>query len=149
MTFGYSSQDEGTGVNVATDDVGGAVGEIQRVKLVIGKEGSGAGVGDGLTWTSIAISSSGDNTVIAAPGAGNYTRIVKIVLVADAAVDVKLKDGAATDLTGPMAFAANTGMAVDFNFWPAELSENTAFIINLSAAVGVNGFVQSFTDTIA
>lgn len=84
---------------------------------------------------------SGDNTIIAAPTKG-HIEIDHIYFVADDAVDVVLKNGASAAMTGPMEYGASGTFAFDnTNQNPIELSEATAFIINLSAAVGINGWV--------
>jgi hypothetical protein len=96
-----------------------------------------------LTNASVSISSSGDNTVVS--GTSSQTvRVYKLVLIAAGGVAVTIKDGASTSLTGAMPLAANGAMAIDFNEGePAFVtSSGNGFVVNLSAAVAVTGFVQ-------
>lgn len=87
----------------------------------------------------IDISTSGDNTIITGT-ATKKIRIYSLVFVSEGTVSITLKDGA-TAISGAMAFSANMGFSE--NFWPAPitLSSGNAFVINLSAAVAVRGFV--------
>jgi len=93
---------------------------------------------------SINISTSGDNTIISAE-TGKRHYILKLVIIAEGAVDIILKHGA-TAWTGPMKFADLTGLTLDLDNCPLITGENEAFIINLSAAVTVTGFVMYFTE---
>lgn len=89
----------------------------------------------------IEAASSGDNSIITAPTKG-HIEIDHIYFVTDDAVDVILKNGASAAMTGPMEYGANGTFAFDNTSDNAiELAEATAFIINLSAAVGINGWV--------
>lgn len=96
-----------------------------------------------LTSASISISSSGDNTVVAGT-ASQTIRIFKLVLVAASAVNVTVKDGASTSLTGAIPLAANGSLAVDDSSGEPEFitSSGNGFIVNLSSAVTVTGWVQ-------
>jgi hypothetical protein len=96
-----------------------------------------------LTNASVSISSSGDNTVVS--GTSSQTvRVYKLVLIAAGGVAVTIKDGASTSLTGAMPLAANGAMAIDFNEGEPVFvtSSGNGFVVNLSAAVAVTGFVQ-------
>ena len=98
---------------------------------------------------SISISSSGDNTIIAAPGDGKYLAIDHINFVTAGAVTVQFK-------IGPAAFTPNYGGAYPLTTNQAVTLENAyqgedgiitcgnneAFIINLGGAVQVSGFVR-------
>jgi len=97
-----------------------------------------------LKVATINISTSGDNTIISAVS-GKKHYILKLVIIAEGAVDIILKHGA-TAWTGPMKFADLTGLTLDLEFAPLITDENEAFIINLSAAVTVTGFVIYYTD---
>ena len=92
------------------------------------------------TQASISISTSGDNSIVGAV-AGQTTRVHRIFLVAAGAVNITFKDGASTSLTGALSLpAAGAGMVFDFSTEPWFVtSANSAFIINLSAAVQVSG----------
>lgn len=94
----------------------------------------------------INIAGAGDNTVIAAV-AGQIIRVYKILLWANGSTSVTLKDGAATSLTGAMAFTAQTGFVLDYDDQPWFItSSGNAFVINLSAAIQVSGTL-SFTQS--
>ncbi len=90
----------------------------------------------------IAHASLGDNTIIAAPTKG-HIEIDHIYFVADGAVDVILRNGAVEE-TGPMQYGSSGTFVFDnaSGNYPFELDEAKAFIIDLSAAVAVNGWVK-------
>lgn len=95
----------------------------------------------GLTRASISVAASGDNTVIAGVG-GQTIRVFRIFFVTAAAVNVTIKDGAGTSLTGAMSFLPNGGMVLDFTNEPWFVTSTAnAFIINLSTAVQTSGAV--------
>jgi hypothetical protein len=96
-----------------------------------------------LTHASISISSSGDNTVVAGTAAQTI-RIFKLVLVPASGVSVTLKDGASTSLTGAIPLTANGSLVIDGGDGEPELitSSANAFVVNLSGAVTVTGWVQ-------
>jgi len=94
----------------------------------------------------IDISASGDNTIIAAPtGTSAYLVIDHINLIPDSAVTLQIKDGS-TDYGGPYSLTANQGFVLENTIVKEEgiitLSANKAFILNLSGAVQVSGFVR-------
>lgn len=93
----------------------------------------------------IAASSSGDNTIIAGV-AGYRIAVVGYVLVASGTVNAKFKDGASTDLTGPMNLVANAGVsaplagineAAQMSWF--QTSAGNALVLNLSGATEVDG----------
>ena len=96
---------------------------------------------------TINISSSGDNEIIAAPGAGKYLAIDHINFLPTSAVTVTFYSGAAgTALSGPYPFDAKQATALD-NAMQAQkgvitCGDNKAFVINLGSAVQVGGFVR-------
>lgn len=92
------------------------------------------------TTVALAIAAAGDNTAIAAPGAGKHLAIYRLAMTAarGSEVDIILKS-AATAKSGAMV--ADT-YDLDFGDAPLICGTNEAFIINLSAAVDVTGFVQ-------
>lgn len=90
---------------------------------------------------AISASSSGDNTLLAAQGAGNKIRVLSLFLVAAGTVGVRFESGAGgTALTGVMPFVANTGMALPHNpdGW-FETAGNALLNLELSDAVLVAG----------
>jgi hypothetical protein len=95
-----------------------------------------------LTRAKIDHATSGDNTIISAPGAGLRIRIYGLLLK-PGVVNVKLKDSTPTDLTGAMVFASGDGtLVLPISPEPYfELAAATAFVINLSGAVNVSGAV--------
>lgn len=99
-----------------------------------------------MSRAAINISSSGDNTIVAAVG-GQTVRIHKLFLIASGAVNLKFKDGASTDLTPALPLQAYGAMTLDFDQEPWFITAaGNALIINLSAAVQVSGrvyFTQS------
>lgn len=93
------------------------------------------------TFDSIDVASSGNNTLLAAQGAGNKIRVLSLFLVSAGTVNVRFESGAnGTALTGQMNLVANTGFVLPFN--PAgwfETADNTLLNLELSAAISVDG----------
>jgi hypothetical protein len=89
----------------------------------------------------IDAATSGDNTLVAAQGAGVKIRVLALFAVASGAVNVRFESGAAgTALTGQMNLVANTGFVLPFN--PAgwfETGANVLLNMELSAAISVDG----------
>ena len=99
-----------------------------------------------LQKADISISSSGDNTVIAAPsGTSEYLVIDHINLVPNSAVTVQLKDGT-TVYGGAYSLTASQGWVLENSMGHEDgiitVSSGNAFVINLSGAVQVSGFVR-------
>lgn len=96
-----------------------------------------------LLTAAISNNTNGDNTIVAAPGAGLRLLVWHVDLVAAAAVNVTLKSGAATSLSGAYPLqAAGSSMALDFPAHaPLPIGTNLAFIINLSSATFIYGLV--------
>lgn len=141
------------------DEVKGLLGEVQAsptentvldrlkdlltgISLAAGSEVIGSVDVDPRTTTTAAltVSASGDNTAIAAPGAGKHLAVYRLVMTVarGSEVDIILKS-AATAKSGAMV--ADT-YDLDFGDSPMICGTNEAFIVNLSAAVAVTGFVQ-------
>jgi hypothetical protein len=113
-----------------------------------------AGTTKTITRASIDIATSGVNTVIAAPGGGNRIKIIayKIQNTSDTDLTVILKSGTTAIngdgfLLGGTATTANAPM-MDTFFAPGGvgqgeivLGDNEAFVIDLSAAKQVSGYV--------
>jgi len=100
---------------------------------------------------SIAVSaaSSGDNTLLAAQGAGVKIRVLGILLVAASAVNVRLESGAGgTAMTGVIPLEANTGFVLPFaDFGWGSTAANALLNLELSAAVQVSGVLLYRTHT--
>lgn len=93
---------------------------------------------------AVAVSSSGDNSIVSAPGAGKFIRVDGYVLKVKAAVDVKWKSGS-TDLTGVMGLnSTDSGIAVSNAVQDGwfDCGINEALVLNLSGAVAVGGHVK-------
>jgi hypothetical protein len=91
-------------------------------------------------FATIAASSSGNNTLIAAV-TSKKIRVLSLSLMSNGTVNAKFQSGAGgTDLTGLYYTAANTGFVLPFN--PCghfETASNTLLNLNLSGAVAVGG----------
>ena len=89
---------------------------------------------------AIAVSSSGNNTLVAAV-TGKKIRVLSLYLTAAGSVNVKFQDGAGgTDLTGLAYLVVNTGFVLPYNphGW-FQTSDTTLLNANLSAAIAVGG----------
>lgn len=96
-----------------------------------------------LTELPLEIATSGNNTIIAAPGVGNRIIIYHINYLTRGAVNVRLLSGT-NDLSGLYTWqnAQGGGFAFDgSSVGGLPLNENEAFVINLSTAVGIDGFI--------
>jgi hypothetical protein len=92
----------------------------------------------------IDAATSGDNTLLAAQGAGNKIRVHQLFLVAAGTVNVRFESGAGgTALSGQMNLVANTGFVLPFSptGW-FDTDANTLLNMELSAAVSVDGALQ-------
>ena len=93
----------------------------------------------------ISISSSGDNTIIAAPGAGKRIAIDLVNVLPTSAVSVQMKDGT-TNYGGAYPLDAKQPFVFENTIQNYDgiitLSANSAFILNLGSAVQVGGFVR-------
>ena len=98
-----------------------------------------------LNKADINISTSGDNTIISAPGAGKYLAIDYIDLLPTSAVTVQFKSGA-TAYGGPYPFDAKQATtkenAMQNQDGVLTMADNASFVINLSAAIQVGGLVR-------
>jgi len=94
---------------------------------------------------TINISSSGDNTIVVAPGAGKRIYVDYVSFLPTTAVAVTFKSGT-TALSGPypldtlQAFTAENASQIESGI--IECADNSAFVINLGSAVQVGGFVR-------
>lgn len=89
----------------------------------------------------IDAASSGDNTLVAAQGAGNAIRVHQLFLVSSGTVNVRFESGAGgTALTGQMNLVANTGFVLPFSPVPWFVTADNALLnLELSGAVSVDG----------
>ncbi len=92
---------------------------------------------------AIDVAGSGNNTLVAAPGAGFKLRVHDVVLISAGTVTARFEDGAnGTALTGQMNLAVNTGFAPGFSpVGHFECSENTLLNLELSGAISVDGWL--------
>lgn len=93
-------------------------------------------------YAPINIASAGDNIIIIGIG-GKTILITSIVLTVGGEVNITFYD-ALFQISGPMDFGGTSeprGMVAHFGFSPIQLQKEASFIINLSAAVQVSGFV--------
>lgn len=94
---------------------------------------------------ALTFNASGDNTLIAAPGAGLAIVVWKIWFTTAAAVNVTFYNGASptTPLSGAAVFPAAGSLALDGpeGFELYRMAANTAFVVNLSGAVALGGTV--------
>ena len=92
-------------------------------------------------FTPISAAGSGNNTLVAAQGAGVKVRVIALLLVASAAVTAKFQSGAGgTDLTGAMSLAANAPLVLKAS--PTgylETAANTLLNMVLGGAIQVSG----------
>lgn len=93
----------------------------------------------------INIATSGDNTLIPAPGVGSYIAIDFISFIPTTAVAVQFKDGV-TNYGGPLPLAAQQALTWE-NSEAMECgiitcSDNTAFVMNLGGNVQVGGLIR-------
>jgi hypothetical protein len=91
-------------------------------------------------FATIAASSSGNNTLIAAV-TSKKIRVLSLSLMSNGTVNAKFQSGAGgTDLTGLYYTAANTGFVLPFNpVGHFETASNTLLNLNLSGATAVGG----------
>lgn len=93
-------------------------------------------------FATIAASSSGNNTLIAAV-TSKKIRVLAAAFMANGSVNAKFQSGAGgTDLTGLFYMVANTGGVLPYNpvGW-FETGSNTLLNLNLSGAVAVGGCI--------
>ena len=99
---------------------------------------------ENLKKADINISSSGSNTIIAAPATG-FIVIDHINFIPTSAVAVQLKDGS-TSYGGAYPLDAKQAFVLENNILHQKgiitCSPGNAFVINLGSAVQVGGFVR-------
>lgn len=91
---------------------------------------------------SVNVNTSGQNTLIAAQGPGTFIRVLGIVLIGAGTVTAELRASSGLSLSGPHSVSDTSGLARGPSLEPLfTLPENTALVLNLSAAVRVTGDV--------
>lgn len=109
---------------------------------------SGTSGTSGLLFAVIDTAASGDNTIVAAD-ASRKIKVMSYVVVADAALAIRWKSGAGTNLSGAMSLAANGGVATaaaPAGTWLMETAAAAALVLNLGAAVGARGHIAYFLE---
>jgi len=82
-----------------------------------------------------------NNTLVAAV-AGERVFVFRMFFLAVGAVDVEIRDGTTTEMTGPMALNQTVGIWMDYSDEPWFITTaGNALVMNLSAAVQVSGRV--------
>lgn len=93
---------------------------------------------------------SGDQTIIAAPGAGKVIRVYRLLVSCSIANNLTVKSGAGTALTGAIPLAATAPLLLDIAAeWTPwfVLDPNTAFMLNNSAVAALGGHVTYSVET--
>ncbi len=112
---------------------------------------SDSGQHGGHTYESapINVASSGDNTIVSAPGSGQRIKVYAILVTVGGTVNVRWESGTAGGfLTGITELEAREGYAISATP-PAFLfacADNALLNLELSAAVSVDGFVSYWED---
>lgn len=94
----------------------------------------------------VSISTSGDNTLIAAPTtSGNYLAIDFLAFLPTSSVSITLKSGT-TDLSGPLPLDAKQTITFENTFQNVRgvitCAPNEAFVMNLGGAIQVGGIIR-------
>ena len=144
MMAGFQA-DETAPDSVDEGDAGAARMSLDRKQYVIAHDETSTiyqnGTARTLVFDFIDDAVSGDNTLVAAAGAGNKIRVLAAFLVSAGTVNVRFESGAGgTALTGQMNLVANTGFVLPYNpkGW-FETAANTLLNLELSAAISVDG----------
>jgi len=97
---------------------------------------------DDIGRAQISAASIGDNTVVAAIP-GKRIKVIGYALVSTSANTIRWKSGAAANLSGAMALAANGGLSSpsDKNTVEFETAVGEALVLNLTGATNVGGHV--------
>lgn len=103
---------------------------------------------------AVSFSASGDNTVIAAPGAGKYLAIDLLMFVPTGSVTLTLWNGPSTGaptttnyaISGALPFLANQPITIDNSVHNEHgiltCDDNQPFVINSNGAVAVTGIIR-------
>lgn len=96
-----------------------------------------------MTSVTVSAVTSGDNTLVAAPGLGKRIQVQGLTLIANGTVSAYIYSGSTphfADSTNKLAMAVNAGFSLQpvTSFWFI-CEENQALKLNLSAGVAVVG----------
>lgn len=94
-----------------------------------------------VSFAEVDAASSGDNSIVAAQGAGNAIRVISYTLVASGGANTCEWRNGTTPVSGGMAFAANGGAHATCEWGLFQTSDNAALNLNLSAATSVDGHI--------
>lgn len=137
--------DETSTDSVDEGDIGAPRMSLDRKQYVIAHNETSTIYQNGTARTPafavIDAATSGDNTLLAAQGAGNKIRVHQLFLVAAGSVNVRFESGAGgTAKSGQMNLVANTGFVLPYSpiGW-FETAANELLNLELSAAVSVDG----------
>lgn len=97
---------------------------------------------------AISVSSSGDNTIVAAVPGKRIKVIAFMIQSVGTSNLVKWKDGSGTDLTGALSFNIREGVsaAAPLPSWLFATAAGNALVLNLGSASAMAGFVTYFDD---
>lgn len=144
LPIGFTA-DEAAPDSVNEGDIGAARMSLDRKQYVIAHEETSTIYQNGTartpTFAIIDAATSGDNTLVAAAGAGNKIRVHQLYLVSAGTVTVRFESGAGgTALSGQANLVANTGFVLPYSpvGW-FETAANTLLNLELSGAVSVDG----------
>lgn len=121
------------------------VADNDRVDALFDRQGRLAvWMGYDVKSADINDATSGNNTIVAAAGAGICIAVIGYHLISDGTVDYRWEDGAGgTAFTGQLPLLVNLGMSVGYGFQPMwKGTANTLLNLELSAAVNVHGQVS-------
>jgi hypothetical protein len=93
-------------------------------------------------YAAINAASSGDNTILAAQGAGKKIVVTSVAIVSDGTVDIRWESGASgTALSGQIPLQAREGYSASDPYGLFETAANALLNLELSAAVNVHGHI--------
>lgn len=103
----------------------------------------GVAAAQNLTDIIVNTSSTGDNTLVAAVPSRTI-QVYRMMIVVSAATVLTFKDGAGTNLTGPMTMTAGGSVVLDYDQGPLAwfaTSAGNAFIVNQTGTAQISGRV--------
>lgn len=108
---------------------------------------------DDAIWTVSAYSAdaTGAELLKAAPGAGLYLYVTKMIVIADAGVTVTIGEDESSSAPVTVYFTipgGGTGTTFDFREYPVRIGDaNSQFVMDANTAGDVYVFAEGFTDT--